>query len=98
MQRYPLRDITSQFKMERPGVTTFLLTEKSADELYQEHLAERIRSFRQRPDVIKFQLGGSTSRPRSQILEPQVDLASLSDVDLLSKELDDFITNMYLPK
>ena len=98
MQRYPLKDITSQFAMERPGLTTFCLRRKSPDELYQEDLERRILAFRSRPDLIKVQLGKISAAVKSTP-DPAFDeifqLESLDDPDLISKELDDYLTSYY---
>lgn len=93
--RYPLRDISDQFAMERPGQTTFQLRRKSPEELYQEGLEKRIRQFRSRPDLIKVQLGGKAKPQPEKVFDDSFDLASLDDGELLSRELDDYFTSLY---
>lgn len=76
MQRYPLSDISEQFKMEEFGQQTFRLSPKSSDELYQEDLERRIRAFRARPDLIRVQLGRKPSSPKliqSSLLLPDLE-------------------------
>jgi len=98
MQRYPLQDVTDQFAMERPGLTTFCLRRQSPDELYQQGLRERIRRFRSRPDLVRVQLGRRTDdAPPGSSTQP-FNLESLLDSDLVNRELDDYFTSLFTPR